>query len=174
MREGTGDLKQAYALSQAGKQAFPDSVGGKICDGQLRAISAADYSMESMQSDGLGQRSLRLRHKNLTELHFRAYRADLQERLENSQDYNLLYNGDELRRLLRAQSRWRAGSKAAGDAGLSDAQHLRDAAAQAEGLAHHRGVDGRGPRRQTIASSVRTSSQPTWWWSAAPSIRAWK
>ena len=103
VREGTGDLKQAYALSQAGKQAFPDSVGGKICDGQLRAISAADYSMESMQSDGLGQRSLRLRHKNLTELHFRAYRADLQERLENSQDYNLLYNGDELRRLLRAQ-----------------------------------------------------------------------
>lgn len=101
VREGTGDLKLAHDIAQEGKTAYPDSAGGRICDGQARALSAADFSLESMQSDGLGQRSVRVRHKNLAELHFRAYRADLLERLESSQDYNLLYNSLDLQRLLR-------------------------------------------------------------------------
>lgn len=103
VREGSSDSKLAYEIAAEGKATYPDSTGGRICDGQMRAISAADFSLESMQSDGLGKRSLRIRHKNLAELHFRAYSADLFERLENSQDYNLLYNSHDLQRLLRGK-----------------------------------------------------------------------
>ncbi len=101
VREGKGDLKLAHDLSQEGKAAYPDSPGGRICDGQIRAITAPDFSLESMQSDAPGQRSLRVRHKNLGELHFRAYHADLLGRLDSAQDYDLLYNSNDVRRLLR-------------------------------------------------------------------------
>ncbi len=103
VRETTVDLKRAYELAQEGQSAYPSSPGGSICAGQMNAISAADFSMDGMQSDALGKRSLRVRHKNLGQLHFRAYAANLQERIESSQDYNLLYNANELNKLVQGK-----------------------------------------------------------------------
>lgn len=103
VREGTGDLKKAYALAKEGQSAYPDSVPGNICAQQMAAISAPDFNMDGMQSDALGKRSLRVRHKNLDQLYFRVYAANLQERIESSQDYNLLYTTHELNKLVRGK-----------------------------------------------------------------------
>ena len=103
VREGSGDLRLAYDLAKQGQSAYPGTVPGDICARQMAAITAADFSMDGMQSDALGKRSLRVRHKNLGELYFRAYSANLQERIESSQDYNLLYNANELNKLLQGK-----------------------------------------------------------------------
>lgn len=103
VRESTGDLQKAYEHSKQGQSAYPHSVPGNICAQQMAAITAADFSMDGMQSDALGKRSLRVRHKNVDQLYFRAYPANLQERIESSQDYNLLYNANELRKVMQGQ-----------------------------------------------------------------------
>ncbi|MEE8138419.1 MAG: alpha-2-macroglobulin family protein [Thermoanaerobaculia bacterium] len=55
-----------------------------------------------MASDGLWKRSLLVRHKNLPQLHFRAYAVDLMHQVRTARDYNLLPGYAEVRRILKA------------------------------------------------------------------------
>ena len=95
--EGSPDsLARARALAIEGAEAHPGSVGGGRCQHLVAAIEAAAYSLESMISDAPGKRSLRVLHKNLDRLYFRAYPVDLKRRLLRSRDRDLLVDRQEV------------------------------------------------------------------------------
>ena len=96
------DLVRAHDLAKDGAAAHPSSPGGQACLSIQKQIEAPDYSLEGMATDAPGQRSILVTHRNLGEIHFRAWELDLSQRLETAKDYNLLYSGyQEVRRLLR-------------------------------------------------------------------------
>ncbi|HQR68484.1 MAG TPA: MG2 domain-containing protein, partial [Thermoanaerobaculia bacterium] len=99
--EGPTALVRARALALEGATAYPDAVGGLRCRSIAAAIEAPDYQLASMSSDGPGKRSIEVRHRNLSALHFRAYRFDLEARLSAAKDYNLLPAWRELADLVR-------------------------------------------------------------------------
>ena len=94
------DLARAYGLAMEGWRAFPDTIGGKICLSIYKGIAAPDYSLTAMALDGPQKRSVRVTHKNLPTLYFRAYAWDLLQQLESSHDYQLLWNDDKVRAIL--------------------------------------------------------------------------
>jgi hypothetical protein len=75
--EGPENLVTAHAAAALGRDAYPSSLGGQRCATLLQQIEAREYEISSMENDGPQQRSLEVRHKNLAELWFRAYRVDL-------------------------------------------------------------------------------------------------
>jgi uncharacterized protein YfaS (alpha-2-macroglobulin family) len=95
-----GDLVRAHALAVEGRKAYPSSLGGNACLSIEKSIEAPDYELAAMMSDAPGQRSIAVTHKNLGALHFRAWSLDLLQRITTAKDYNVLYNYDELRKLV--------------------------------------------------------------------------
>jgi uncharacterized protein YfaS (alpha-2-macroglobulin family) len=93
-------LAKAREIARKGAAAHPKSIGGQRCLHLAAAIEAADYSLDSMVSDAPGRRSLRVRHKNLDALHFRAYEVDLERRLMRSRDRELLVDRKQVEQLL--------------------------------------------------------------------------
>jgi uncharacterized protein YfaS (alpha-2-macroglobulin family) len=91
---------EAHALAAAGAKAFPDSIGGRRCRAIVARIEAPEYALAGMSSDGIGRRSLQITHRNLGAVHLRAYAIDLDAHLARAKDYNLLPDGDEMKRLL--------------------------------------------------------------------------
>ncbi|MCZ6727951.1 MAG: hypothetical protein O7A98_11440, partial [Acidobacteria bacterium] len=101
---------RARDLAQAGRDAHPKSTGGRRCASLVAGFEAPGLNLESMSSDGLGQRSLLLRHKNLATVFFRAYALDLETTLTESQDFNLLPDQRHIEGLLargEPSHRWR-------------------------------------------------------------------
>lgn len=72
-------LQRARALALEGAEAFPQSVGGQHCLSIVRGIERPDYSVQIMTVDGVGKRSLRVTHKNVSRLSFIAFRLDWHE-----------------------------------------------------------------------------------------------
>jgi alpha-2-macroglobulin len=81
-----GGLARAHAAAAAGRDAWPGSPGGERCRSIAQEIERPVFVLGSLESDGIGRRSLQVRHKNLPALYFRAYPADLLERREPSAD----------------------------------------------------------------------------------------
>ncbi|HSS78555.1 MAG TPA: alpha-2-macroglobulin family protein, partial [Thermoanaerobaculia bacterium] len=73
-----GHRAQAHAAAIAGRDAWPGSPGAERCRSIAEDIEQPGLDLVNMASDGLGRRSLQLRHKNLSAVYFRAYSADLQ------------------------------------------------------------------------------------------------
>ena len=95
-----GDLVQALEIARAGYEIHPKSAGGQRCNHLIHAIESPGYSLESMALDGPDRRSIRVKHKNLERLFFRAYRLDLLRSLISSLDYNLLPDRRQIPQLL--------------------------------------------------------------------------
>ena len=74
--EEPGHLAAAHAAAVAGRDAWPGSPGGERCRSIAEEIEQSELELQTMQSDGLGRRSLQVRHKNLPAVYFRAYPAD--------------------------------------------------------------------------------------------------
>ncbi|HEV7518122.1 MAG TPA: MG2 domain-containing protein, partial [Thermoanaerobaculia bacterium] len=74
--EEPGHLARAHAAAVACRDASPLSPGGERCRSIVLEIEAASFQLQAMESDGLGRRSLEVRHKNLPVVYFRAYPAD--------------------------------------------------------------------------------------------------
>jgi len=106
----SGDLVRARAIAEEGRRAYPDSIGGRRCLAIVKRIEAPDYQLRTMQSDGPGRRSILVSHKNVRNLRFRAFALDLAQRVQTARNqYSILANGDELRRLidgLNARAEW--------------------------------------------------------------------
>ncbi len=96
-------LIEARAAAELGRQAYPRSHGGVHCAAIVAQIEAPDFDLRAMTSDGVGRRSIEVTHANLTSLHFRAYRIDVDRRISELRDYNLLPDGDEVRLLVASQ-----------------------------------------------------------------------
>jgi uncharacterized protein YfaS (alpha-2-macroglobulin family) len=94
-------LVRARAAAEAGRRAYPDSVGGRRCLAIVARIEAPDYDVHTMESDGAGRRSILVNHRNVGRLDFRAYALDLPRRLETIGDMNrLLPRGDDVTKIL--------------------------------------------------------------------------
>jgi uncharacterized protein YfaS (alpha-2-macroglobulin family) len=91
---------RAHELAKAGAAAYPQSLGGQRCAALASELEEPEYSIESMNSDGPNRRSVQLTHRNLRSLYFRAYSYDLDKRIAQATDYDLLPEGQELRGLL--------------------------------------------------------------------------
>ena len=64
-----------------------------------------------MRLDAPGRRSVRLTHRNLDRVYFRAYALDLEAEVKAAKDYNLFPQGDEARRLVaerKPDAAWKA------------------------------------------------------------------
>jgi hypothetical protein len=94
------NLIRALATAREGSRAYPSSVGGRRCDAIAAEIEAPNYALTAMSSDAPGRRSIEVTHKNLPALFFRAWALDLEQRLGSATDYNLLPQGEEVRKLL--------------------------------------------------------------------------
>ena len=103
LESGTeGDaLVRARAAAEAGRRAYPDSVGGQRCRAIVARIEAPGYDVYAMESDGAGRRSILVNHRNVGRLDFRAYALDLPRRLETIRDMNrLLPRGEDVQKIL--------------------------------------------------------------------------
>jgi len=104
-------LIRARKIAQSGQRAHPESIGGQRCRAIVGAIEAPDYRLEAMATDGPHRRSIRVMHRNLATIWFRAYTFDLERRIAEAQDYNLLPGHREVAELLDHEHpvvQWRA------------------------------------------------------------------
>ncbi len=99
-----GALVRARALSLEAIRAHPKSLGAERARSIAGQIEAPDFSMAAMAADGAGRRSIEITHRNLSRLYFRAYAVDLEARLSQAKDYNLLPQGAELDSLVARQA----------------------------------------------------------------------
>ena len=98
-----GDLVRARTIALEGGRAYPDSLGGRQCQVIAERIAAPDYRLETMATDGPDRRSIRVQHKNVRRIQFRAYSLDLPARIARlSGQRELLPNQPEIERMVRS------------------------------------------------------------------------
>ncbi len=68
-----GHLVRAHTAAVAGRDAWPGSPGSERCRAIALEVEQPELRLQAMASDGLGRRSLEVRHKNLAAVYFRAY-----------------------------------------------------------------------------------------------------
>jgi uncharacterized protein YfaS (alpha-2-macroglobulin family) len=83
--QGEDDLVKARAIALAGRAAFPDSPGGKLCSNLIESIESKSSSVmtERVWADPLPQ--IAVSYKNITKVYFRIVKADYIERLKSAQ-----------------------------------------------------------------------------------------
>ncbi|MGC4116738.1 MAG: alpha-2-macroglobulin family protein [Myxococcales bacterium] len=94
---------RAHALATACSAKFPGSPGAQRCLHLAKSIEAPAYQLAAMAADAPGKRSVTLQHKNLPALYLRAYPYNLEKRIGEARNYNLLPNGEEMAAVLRSQ-----------------------------------------------------------------------
>ncbi|MFY8073096.1 MAG: alpha-2-macroglobulin family protein [Pirellula sp.] len=78
---GQNDLEAAYEVALQGKNAFPESIGGRLCHNIVENIlsKAVNVSIERVWNNPAP--NIRVRYKNISKLNFRIVQADWQKRL---------------------------------------------------------------------------------------------
>ncbi|MBM3266050.1 MAG: hypothetical protein FJZ01_00240 [Candidatus Sericytochromatia bacterium] len=97
------NLVRARQIAIEGQRAYPDSVGGQRANHIARRIEAPDFQVTAMAADGPGRRSVLVSHRNLPELHFRAYPVDFEARLARTVESGLLPSYRDLEQIVRGQ-----------------------------------------------------------------------
>ena len=92
---------RARKIALAGQKAYPESIGAQRCLNIIKSIEAPSYQVEAMASDAPAKQSIRITHKNLEKLFFKAYAVDLKKHIESSDDYNVFLNWKQLEKLMR-------------------------------------------------------------------------
>ncbi|MEM8961507.1 MAG: alpha-2-macroglobulin family protein [Acidobacteriota bacterium] len=90
----------AHAAALEGARSHPGTPGSETCRALVARFEAPSYNLESMQSDALGRRSLRIEHSNLERLFLRAYRVDIDRQVAASSQMLLLPRHNELAQLI--------------------------------------------------------------------------
>ncbi|HEY3449083.1 MAG TPA: alpha-2-macroglobulin family protein [Myxococcales bacterium] len=121
-QDGTPDAAvRAHALALEGSTKFAGSPGAKRCLHLAKAIEAPGYNLSAMAADAPGKRSIAIQHKNLPALFLRAFPYDLEKRIGEARNYNLLPNGEEMESVLRSQkaaAEWKVDLPATPDFGM--------------------------------------------------------
>ena len=86
--DGSGDLVRAREIAETGRRAWPDTIGGRRCLAIAARIAAPEYRLEAMSTDGAGKRSIRVFHKNVPRMHFRAFALDFDQRIAAARNEN--------------------------------------------------------------------------------------
>ncbi|MFO0796702.1 MAG: alpha-2-macroglobulin family protein [Gemmataceae bacterium] len=82
---GRGDRVKARQLALAGKAAFPDSPGGKLCHNVIVEIEAKSIQVATERTWADPQPDVRVTYRNLSRVHFRLVKADFVARLQRNQ-----------------------------------------------------------------------------------------
>ena len=92
---------RARELAMAGEKAYPGSYGARLCRELRTQIEAPDFALQMMAVDGAGRRSIEISHRNLAEIHLRAYAVAAEEQLARKEFRGLFPNDDrEIERLI--------------------------------------------------------------------------
>ncbi|MEO7974288.1 MAG: hypothetical protein ABIU84_11950, partial [Thermoanaerobaculia bacterium] len=95
---------RARELALTGEKAFPGSRGADLCRELRSEIEAPDFALQIMAVDGAGRRSLEITHRNLAEIHLRAYAVDLSAQLAQKEFRGLFPAEDrEIERLISSR-----------------------------------------------------------------------
>jgi len=81
-------LMAAHAAAEIGRDRHPDSIGGSRCAHLAAVLEKPSYGLHAMSSDAAHQRSIQITHRNIDQIHFRAWRIDLADRIENLVHYS--------------------------------------------------------------------------------------
>lgn len=99
-----GSQVRARSLALEGWQTYPDSLGGRRCEHRVKSIEAPEFKLESMAQDGAGKRSIKISHRNLERLYFRAFAVDLERRIATDTDYYaVLFNASAMQKVLATE-----------------------------------------------------------------------
>ncbi len=103
-QESTPDaLVRAREAALAGRDRHPESPGGQRCASIVASIEAPSYTVTCMLTDGPGKRSIQITHRNVNQLHFRAWWYDLEARIGKTRDANLLPSYKETEALIHGR-----------------------------------------------------------------------
>lgn len=80
-----GDRVKARQVALAGKQAFPDSPGGKLCHNVILEVEAKHLQAVTERVWADPQPDIRVTYRNLTRVHFRLVKDDFTARLRRQQ-----------------------------------------------------------------------------------------
>lgn len=108
--EDPGALVRAREIALEGVKRFPDSPGGRRCLHVVRQIEAPDFDVEAMENDSPGRRSIRISHKNLDHLFFRAFALDAEALLKGAKGRLIFPQGEDARKAAesrRPDAEWR-------------------------------------------------------------------
>lgn len=83
--DAPGALITAHRTASDCMSKHVDSQGAKKCAALVSRIEQPEWSVQSMKSDDVQKRSIRLSYKNLTQVRFSAWRIDAQSRALNNQ-----------------------------------------------------------------------------------------
>lgn len=87
-----GGALRAYQLASAAREAHPQSIGGRLAASLIENLESPQIQVEGMWADGPNRRSFEINHRNVGEIHFRAWALDLEERLVSPEDGDWLVN----------------------------------------------------------------------------------
>ncbi|MFH1845199.1 MAG: MG2 domain-containing protein, partial [bacterium] len=89
LQHGPGEhrIMAAHRAAVAGRDRHPDSIGGKRCAYLAVVLETPSYQLQAMSIDAAHQRSIQITHRNIDQLHCRAWRLDLADRIENMAHY---------------------------------------------------------------------------------------
>jgi hypothetical protein len=87
---------RAREIAIAGENAYPGTPGAAACRSVRETIEAPSFEIQSMSVDAAGKRSIRISHRNLARLWFRAYRLP-DERFGESKVQWRGWNEDRIR-----------------------------------------------------------------------------
>ncbi|HJX29556.1 MAG TPA: MG2 domain-containing protein, partial [Thermoanaerobaculia bacterium] len=89
-------LVRAHEVARSCQEDWPDTPGGQRCLDVAQEIEAPEFELKGMGSDSLDRRSLRVRHRNLAGLRFRAWAVDVTARLSSKQRHGLFPEDKEV------------------------------------------------------------------------------
>ncbi|HOW86830.1 MAG TPA: alpha-2-macroglobulin family protein [Candidatus Aminicenantes bacterium] len=105
-------LVRARRIALEGLERFPGSPGGLRCRHIVESIEAPEFTVDAMGLDAPGRRSIRVRHRNLDRIFFRAYPLDLEALLKTAKDYSVFPQGREALKIIEgptaASAAWQA------------------------------------------------------------------
>ncbi|MEI8212426.1 MAG: alpha-2-macroglobulin family protein [Planctomycetota bacterium] len=78
------NLLEAHEVASQGRNAFPESIGGKLCSNLIAEIEAKSINVQSERVWNAPWPNIRVRYRNLNKVYFRAIPADWQGRFSNN------------------------------------------------------------------------------------------
>ena len=73
---------EARREALAGREAYPQSVGGKMCAAIISEIEAPTSNVVSMSLDSAGKKSIEVNSRNVSKFYVRAYAVDFEQRIK--------------------------------------------------------------------------------------------
>lgn len=98
---GESELVEAHKIAQQGAEAFPKSIGGRLCRNLVKQIEAKSASIQTGRVWNDPLPTIDVHYRNVTEVHFRVVKQDWRDRLERgARALQENYLEDEERKLL--------------------------------------------------------------------------